>query len=187
MTGSGPRSRAAVLWGAEQSLLALQAMRARSRLSCFSLSPAGTLAALDCGGWHPPHSLTAPVSSPKLPTGMGTLLSCQGTVLPASPPNKPCCCQAAGAKTNKNSSVTQVLCRKGGGLSGRKSGKCPGPWVRAREKEPVVTIPTSPSPADGSVNGTQPAAAGHRQRAKGRAKSQGIKAAQLSPRQTAVC
>lgn len=104
--------------GAEQSAVQYRPMRAGSRFSRFSLSPAGTLAALDCGGWQPPHSLTAPVSSPELPTGMGTLLSCQGTGLPASPPNKPCCCQAAGAKTNNNSSVTQVLCRKGEGCRG---------------------------------------------------------------------
>lgn len=68
--------------------------------------------------------------------------------LPASPPNKPCGCQAVGANANNDPSVT-VSFQEGGGLSGRRSGEGPGCWVRAREKEPVVTALVSPTAAEG--------------------------------------
>lgn len=59
-----------------------------------------------------------------------------------------------GANTNNRSSVTHVLFRKGERLSRRRSGKCPGCWVRAREKKKTVTILIPPTVAQRIVNET---------------------------------
>lgn len=58
-----------------------------------------------------------------------------------------------GANTNNRSSVTHVLFRKGERLLRRRSGKCPGCWMRAREKK-SVTILIPPTVAQRIVNET---------------------------------
>lgn len=69
--------------------------------------------------------------------------------LPVSPPNKPCGCQA-WEPTPTTTPLSPASFQEGGGLSRRRSGKGPGCWVRAREKEPVVTALVSPTAAEGT-------------------------------------
>lgn len=81
-----------------------------------------------------------------------------------------------GANTNNRSSVTHVLFRKGERLSRRRSGKCPGCWVRAREKNNGYN-PYCPHccPEDCEWSSTSDFSLllqGHGQRAKGGARSQ---------------
>lgn len=57
-----------------------------------------------------------------------------------------------GEPTATTAPLSPVSFSRRGGLSRRRSGKCPGCWARAREKEAVVRLLTSPTGAKGLVN-----------------------------------
>lgn len=109
------------------------------RVICWTARHSATdQAGLSCGASILLLPTLLLVSLPKLPALMGTLFLGQGKY---KEPGFPLALQinsvvvGQGANTNNRSSVTHVLFRKGERLSRMRSGKCPGCWVKAREKK----------------------------------------------------